>query len=120
MPSHAHVARVAVADEQWLPFRQAALAQGISVAAYLGRLVETELARRRGRPIDVIDPDSPAPEQAVAALAEVRASIDELNAIAGRLARSAVVRGGSWADVGSSLRLDPDRARAAYEEEARP
>ena len=119
MPRNAHVARVALADDQWLAFRQAALAQGISVAAYLGRLVEAELARRRGRPVDAVDPESPAPEQAVAALAEVRASIDELNAIAGRLARSAVAHGGSWADVGSSLRLDPDRARAAYEKEAR-
>ena len=119
MPRNAHVARVALADDQWLAFRQAALAQGISVAAYLGRLVEAELARRGGRQVDAVDPESPAPDQAVAALAEVRASIDELNAIAGRLARSAVAHGGSWADVGSSLRLDPDRARAAYEEEAR-
>jgi hypothetical protein len=105
---------VAVADDQWLAFRQAALAQGISVAAYLGQLVEAELARRRGRPVDALDPERPVPEQAVAALAEVRASIDELDAIAGRLARSAVAHGGSWADVASSLRLDADQARAAY------
>ena len=49
------------------------------------------------------------------ALAEVRASIDELDKIAGRLARSAVAHGASWEDVGSSLRLDADKARAAYE-----
>jgi hypothetical protein len=119
MPRHAQVARVAVADEQWLAFRQAALAQGVSVASYLGRLVEAELARRRGRPIDSVDPERPVSEQAVAALAEVRASIDELNAIAARLARSAVAHGGSWADVGSSLRISPDQARAAYSQEAR-
>ena len=112
---HAHVARVAVADDQWLAFRQAALAQGVSVAAYLGRLVEAELSRRRGRPVQAVDPETAASTQDVAALAEVRASIDELNAIAGRLARSAVAHGASWADVASSLRLDVDQARAAYE-----
>ena len=46
------------------------------------------------------------------ALQAVRASIDD---IAGRLARSAVDHGGTWEDVGSSLRLDPRNARGAYE-----
>ena len=41
MPRNAHVARVAVADEQWLAFRQAALSQGISVAAYLWDIVQS-------------------------------------------------------------------------------
>jgi hypothetical protein len=116
MPGHAHVARVAVADEQWLAFRQAALAQGISVSAYLGRLVEAELSHRRGRAVQGVDVEIAVSEQAVAALEEVRASIDELNAIAGRLARSAVAHGASWVDVASSLRLDADQARAAYSE----
>jgi hypothetical protein len=114
MPGHAQVARVAVADNQWLAFRQAALAQGISVSAYLGRLVEAELSRRGGRPVQAVDPQTDVADQAVAALAEVRASIDELEAIAGRLARSAVAHGGSWADVANSLRIDADVARAAY------
>ena len=119
MPSHhAQVARVAVAGDQWLAFRQAALAQGISVAAYLGRLVEAELARRRGRPVEAVNPDAQPSAQAIAALAELRASIDELEAIAGRLARSAVAHGGSWADVASSLRLDSGQAQAAYAKDA--
>ena len=57
---------------------------------------------------------APEEEQALAALGAVRASIDELDAIAGRLARSAVAHGGSWEDVAGRLRLDGDRARAAY------
>ena len=115
MPSNAKVARVAVSDEQWSAFRQAALAQGISVSTYLARLVEAELSRRRGRPVAAVDPRTAPADQAVAALAEVRASIDELDKIAGRLARSAVAHGASWEDVGSSLRLEREQARAAYE-----
>jgi hypothetical protein len=115
MSSPAKVARVAVADEKWRAFRQAALAQGISVSTYLARLVEAELSRRRGRPVTAVDPEAPLADQGVSALAEVRASIDELDKIAGRLARSAVAHGASWEDVGSSLRLDADKARAAYE-----
>ena len=49
MPGKAQVARVAIDDEGWLAFRQVALTQGVSVSAYLGRLVERELGRRRGR-----------------------------------------------------------------------
>ena len=114
MGSAAKVARVAVSDEQWRAFRQASIAQGISVSTYLARLVEAELKRRGGRPIAAVDPDAEPADQAVNALAEVRASIDELDTIAGRLARSAVAHGASWNDVGSSLRLDANQARGAY------
>lgn len=106
---------MAVADDQWVAFRQAALAQGISVSAYLARLVEAELSRRKGRPVAGVDPQGAEPDQAVAALAEVRASIDELDAIAGRLARSAVAHGGSWGDVAGALSIDSAQARAAYQ-----
>src|SRR5215211_6951523 len=69
------------------------LSRGISVSAYLGRLVEAELKRREGRAVATITPEMPAPDQAIAALAEVRDSIDELNDLAGRLARSAIAHG---------------------------
>ena len=78
------IARVGVDDERWMAFRQAALSRGISVSAYLARLVE------------------------------VRASIDELDDLAGRLARSAVAHGADWSDVASSLRLRREQARRAY------
>ena len=39
MATEAQVARVAVDDETWVAFRQAALARGISVSAYLGKLI---------------------------------------------------------------------------------
>src|SRR3954451_3080939 len=115
MPSTAKVARVAVSDEEWRAFRQAALTQGISVLTYLAPLVEAEVSRRRGRPVAAVDPEARAAEQGASPLAAVRASLDELDKIAGRLARSAVAHGASWEDVGSSLRLDADKARAAYE-----
>lgn len=114
MPRSDQLARVGVSPETWTAFRQLALTQGISVAAYLGRLVEREVQRRQTREIAGVSLDAPEPDQALAALAEVRASIDELDAIAGRLARSAAMQGASWADVGSSLRLNADKARAAY------
>jgi hypothetical protein len=114
MPSRNQVARVAVDDETWRAFRQAALARGITVAAYLGKLVESELRRRKANPLAVADVDQPETDQALAALAAVRSAIDELDDIAGRLARSAVEHGGSWEDVASSLRLSPDAARRAY------
>jgi hypothetical protein len=82
MASTAKVARVAVSDEEWRAFRQAGLAQGISVSTYLARLVEAELKRRRGRPVDAVDPEAAPADQAVNALAEVRVSIDELDKIA--------------------------------------
>jgi hypothetical protein len=82
---------------------------------YLARLVEAELKRRGGRRVAAVDPEKAPADQAVKALAEVRASIDELDKIAGRLARSAVAHGASWEDIGTSLRLDQDQARAPYE-----
>jgi hypothetical protein len=114
VPDSGQVSRVAIDDEGWVAFRQAALARGVPVSAYLGKLVETELKRRSGRAVTGVEPAAPADEQAIAALAEVRASIDELDQIAGRLARSAAEHGGSWSDVASSLRLDEAQARAAY------
>ena len=98
-----------------MAFRQAALSQGLSVAAYLGRLVEREVRRREKREVAGVSVDAPEPDQALAALAEVRASIDELDRIAGRLARSATEHGGSWSDVATSLRLSPEDARRTYE-----
>jgi len=118
MPSRNQVARVAVEDETWRTFRQAALARGITVAAYLGKLVESELRRRKANPLGVADDDQPGPDQALAALAAVRLAIDELDDIAGRIARSAVAHGAAWEDVGSSLRLSADAARSAYAERA--
>src|ERR687891_2010868 len=97
------IARVGIDDERWMAFRQAALARGISVSAYLGRLVEAELKRREGRAVATIAPEMPAPDQAIAALAEVRASIDELDELAGRLARSAVAHGAGRSEGASSL-----------------
>jgi hypothetical protein len=114
MPARGQVSRVAVDDDRWVAFRQAALARGIPVSAYLGKLVDAELKRRSGRGVAEVEPEAPADEQAIAALAEVRASIDELDEIAGRLARSAVEHRGSWSEVGNALRVDESRARAAY------
>ena len=114
MPRSDQLARVAVAPDTWMAFRQAALTQGISVAAYLGRLVEGEVKRRADSKVAGVSLEAPEPDQALAALAEVRASIDELDQIAGRLARSATVHGASWEDVGSSLRLNAQQAREAF------
>ncbi len=115
VPSPYNAARVAVDEPTWKEFRQAALARGIPVSAYLGKLVAAEVSRRRGSSAARVDPELPAPDQALIALEAVRASIDELDDIAGRLARSAAEQGGSWEDVGSSLRMDPETARTAYE-----
>jgi len=115
MPSQNQVARVAVDDETRRTFRQAALARGITVAAYLGKLVESELRRRKADPLAVADAEQPEDDQALAALAAVRLAIDELDDIAGRLARAAVQHGGSWEDVASSLGLSRQAARKAYE-----
>jgi hypothetical protein len=114
MPAQGQVSRVAIDDERWVAFRQAALARGISVSSYLGKLVEAELKRRGGRAVANVEPEAPADQQAIAALAEVRTSIDELDQIAARLVRSAIEHGGSWSDVASALRLDEARAREAY------
>ncbi len=116
MPAANQPARVAVSPETWTAFRQAALAQGISVAAYLGRLVEGEVKRRDGRLVAGIDYDAPEHDQALLALGEVRASINELDHIAGRLARSAATHGAPWEDIATSLRLSIDQARRAYED----
>lgn len=115
MPGRNQVARVAVDDETWRLFRQAALARGITVAAYLGKLVEGELRRRKANPLAVADAEQLEADQALAALPAVRLAIDELDDIAGRLARSAVEHGGSWEDVASSLGLSRHAARKAYE-----
>jgi len=115
VPSRNQVARVAVDDETWRAFRQAALGRGITVAAYLGKLVESELRRCNANPLAVADAEQPEADQALAALAAVRLAIDELDDIAGRLARSAVEHGGSWEDVASSLGLSREAARKAYE-----
>lgn len=115
MPSPYNAARVAVDEETWQAFRQAALARGIPVSAYLGKLVQKEVARRRGTPAAGVDAAIPEPAQALVALEAVRASIDELDDIAGRLARSAAEHGSSWEDVGSSLRMSSEAARTAYE-----
>ena len=113
MPAR-QLARVGVDDATWQRFRQATLLRGLSVSAYLAELVERELRRRAGRPLDAVSPEQPPAEQALAALVDLRLAIDELDHIAGRLARSAVAHGGSWADVGSRLRLSPQRAEQAY------
>lgn len=114
MPSSNLPARVAVTPETWTAFRQAALTQGTSVSAYLGRLVEVEVERRRSRTVAGISLDGPEPEQALLALEEVRASIAELDLIAGRLARSAAIQGAPWDDIGSSLHLHGEEARRAH------
>src|SRR4051794_34030993 len=114
VPSPYPAARVAVDDQTWRAFRQAAIVRGISVSAYLGKLVTDELRRRKAGPVD-IDSEQPPADQALAALAAVRSWIDELDDIAGRLARSALEHGGSWKDVASSLHLTQQAARHAYE-----
>ena len=114
MPSPYPAARVAVDEATWRAFRQGALVRGISVSTYLGKLVAAELRRRGTGPIEAIAADDAPGDDALTALAAVRASIDELDDIAGRLARSAVSHGGSWADVASSLRLTLSAARGAY------
>ena len=98
------VARVAVTEEQWRAFpARGGRAGRLSVSAYLGRLVDTELRRRGQRESRGVETPQGEAGQALAALIDVRAAIDELDAIAGRLARSATAHGGSWDDVASSL-----------------
>lgn len=110
MPTKHQVARVAVADEQWVAFRQVALAQGVSVSGDSSR--RSSSAARAGRS-PVLTSASRSPSRR-SVRSEVRAAIDELDAIAGRLARSAISHGASWADVGSSLRLSGDAAWATH------
>jgi hypothetical protein len=111
-------ARVAVDDETWRQFRQVAIVRDLSIAEYLGQLVRHELSRRADRLVAGVSSGQPPQEQALVALADLRQAIDELDGIAGRLARCAVARGGSWRDVASSLRLSPEAARRAYERNA--
>jgi hypothetical protein len=108
------LARVRVDDATWQRFRQVALLRGVSVSAYLGELVERELRRRAGRPLDAVALEQAPADQAIAALADLRLAIDELDQVAGRLARSAVAHGASCSDIASSLRLSPSQAEDAY------
>jgi hypothetical protein len=85
------------------------------LSVYLARLVEAELGRRNATDIAEVTPDDAPSDRALAALSTVRASIDELDDIAGRLARSANRLGGSWRDIASSLGLADDAARRAYD-----
>ena len=110
-----HVARVTVSDDAWATFRRVALAQGTPVSRYLGRLVEAELERRETRPVRRVSGNAGEVEDGLAALREVRLAIDELDAIAGRLARETANRGGRWDDIGPALGLRPDAARSAYQ-----
>jgi hypothetical protein len=114
-----HVARVTVSDEAWASFRQVAVAQGTPVSRYLGRLVEGELQRRETRPVRRVSGVAGEIQEGLAALCEVRLAIDELEAIAGRLARETANRGGRWDDIGPALGLRPDVARSAYQRSSR-
>ena len=115
MEGNYHVARVTVSDEAWATFRQVAVAQGTPVSRYLGRLVEAELQRRKPRPVRRVSGVAGEIQDGLAALREVRLAIDELEAIAGRLARETANRGGRWGDIGPALGLRPDVARSAYQ-----
>src|SRR3954447_25765867 len=114
MDARYHVSRITLPDESWAAFRQVALAQGAPVSRYLGRLVEAELERRETRPVRRVSGKTGEVEDGLAALREVRLAIDELDAIAGRLARETANRGGMWGDIGGALRMRPDAARDAY------
>jgi hypothetical protein len=114
-----HVARVTVSDEAWVAFRRVAVAQGTPVSRYLGRLVEAELERRETRPVERVSGEAGEVDDGIAALREVRLAIDELEAIAGRLARETANRGGRWGDIGPALGLRPDVARSAYQRSSR-
>ena len=115
MPSPYPSARVAVDAETWRAFRRAALARDIHVSGYLAKLVEAELERRAHSPAAQVSIAASETDQGLAALRAVRAAIDELDDIAGRLARAAYEQGGSWRDIASSLRLPENAARRAYE-----
>jgi hypothetical protein len=116
VPSQHHVARVAVDDHTWQSFRHAALVRGLSVAAYLGKLVETEVKRRGATALAHTNELDPPPDVAIDALATVRATLDELHDVAGRLARTAVGTGASWDEVAETLRFSPADARQAFEQ----
>ena len=120
MPSPYPAARIAVDENAWRAFRQAAIVRGIPVSVYLGKLVQAELGRRSETQLGDVAAEAAPRDQAIAALSMVRASIDELDDIAGRLARSAAELGGSWSDVASSLGLAEDAARRAYDRRPDP
>jgi hypothetical protein len=115
MPSPHPAARIAVDEDAWRAFRHAAIVRGIPVSVYLAKLVEAELARRSDTGVGEVAAEAGPRDQAMVALSVVRASINELDDIAGRLARSAVELGGLWSDVASSLGLAEDAARRAYD-----
>jgi hypothetical protein len=115
MPSPYPSARVAVDPDTWQAFRQAALVRGVHVSDYLAKLVKAELARRASTPPGHVSLDATEADQGLRALRAVRAAIDELDDIAGRLARSAHEHGGSWRDIASSLQLDEQATRRAYD-----
>jgi hypothetical protein len=108
---------VAVDAFTWQAFRQAALVRGIHVSDYLAKLVQAELARRAPTPASDVSLAASETDQGLAVLRAVRAAIDELDDIAGRLARSAYEHGGSWQDIASSLRLSEEATRRAYDTE---
>lgn len=116
MPSPYPAARVAVDADTWDAFRQLALRRGISVSTYLGRLVAAETKRQRAPALERIDPDAPLADQSLDALSTVRADIEELTDIAGRLSRMAIDAGSSWERVGQRLRMPGADARSAFEE----
>jgi hypothetical protein len=116
MPAKQQVTRVGVDDPTWRAFRQAALDRGLSVSSYLARLVEAELRRRGATAVGTVSDQPSDVDVALAALLDVRAGIDDLDDIAGRLARSAAAHGASWHDVASSLQLTEGAAREAYAE----
>ena len=45
LPVDQHMARVNLSEEQWLEFRALVIREKLSVAVYLGRLVEKEIGR---------------------------------------------------------------------------
>lgn len=116
VPAKQQVTRVGVDDATWRAFRQAALDRELSVSAYLAKLVHAELRRRGVSMAGQAGEEASETDQAIAALADVRLAIDELDDIAGRLARAATLHGATWRDVASSLRLAERSARAAYAE----
>src|SRR3954454_25140318 len=83
------LAGVAVDDDTWRRFRQAGLLRDLSVSAYLGQLVERERRRRASRAVGEAATQQPSRDQALRALNDVCQAIDELDQIAGRLARTA-------------------------------
>ena len=97
-----------------MAFRQAASPKAFRSPPTSAGSSSGEVHRRTDRKVAGVSLDAPEPDQALAALAVLSASIDELDQIAGRLARSATAHGASWGDIGSSLRLNAQQAREAF------